>query len=644
MELKVRDIGGCKDASITIKKGEVTILFGLNESGKTSILRAASVLLSGNVNPLGETATGLKNYGKRGTDSPEASINGKGWSRNWNPGKACVFDTRDTDAPAIMQNPILFSISDLGLKGVAAADLWQKLLDTKVPRSTLEARLMSSLGDIPKRADVVKKLLEIVFDPNRGWRKAESECELEAKTSKRRWNDIAAEDGTSGKWGSARGTEWRPRHWDDQCIGLTVAEAEHLSRALGGRVEEALRKVYVSKTEIARRDELEQIIPTLSRKIEQLELTAEEIREEHAVMLRAWTEDRETREKVQRYNDKLRDRRAAITAKESVINGLEYEIGSEDESDDEASTCSCPSCGTKLAITISFGRVDKVEEAGGKTPLQDNLRQAKRELTTLKTLTEGVGPKTMPAGKPLDQPQMDKTVEVKLSAAIAERKIFRAEHAKIPTREQAADSLIDCSELEQEYSDAERRLRVVTLYAEAAVEHKLICAWLAAKGVLSPSGVRGEANRKALTEFNGALAGFSGFANNNGGGWSVVKVTDSWQIEVNSISVKHCSRSEQWRAAVAISLMLAVRAKSPVAIIDDMEVLQGVEEYGDTRMGLWTALLKIARKMNMAILGACASDYEGIKSMPTDLSSIRGYWIEKGKVVGTPLRYIHSGV
>ena len=335
-------------------------------------------------------------------------------------------------------------------------------------------------------------------------------------------------------------------------------------------------------------------------------------------------------------------RRAEITKTHAEIQSLESQIEAEDEPDDEASTCLCPSCGTKLSITVSFGRVEKVEEVGGKTPLQDKLRQAKRKLTALDELIEGAAEKEIPAGKMKDQPKTDRTQETVLAEWKAERKILREEYAEIPTREQAADSLIDCSGLEQEYSDAERRLQVVALYADAAIEHRLICAWLAAKGVLSPSGVRGEVNRKARGEFNNSLGGFSMFANKSGGGWSAVKVTDAWQIEVAGIPVKHCSRSEQWRAATAISLILAVRAKSPVAIIDDMEVLQGVAEIGDTRKGLWTALLKITQKTDMAILGACAAGYEDIKSMPTGVSEIRGYWVEGGKVRGK-FHYNNSG-
>lgn len=259
MKAVIQNIGGCRFADFDIpEKSGVVVLRGLNEIGKSSILRALHVLTSRDPNPYGVTATqAAAIYRRIGSEHSEARLSGDNWTLTWNGAGAVKVNGF---APAAVPSKI-FSGSLVELKGKTAAVGWQEVLQAEVLREHLEARLTEAALELdePQRERVVGEIVEFVFaDPDAlNWKDPLDSAEFRSRQAKRKWSATVAEAGERETWGSKKGGVWRPKFADGSCEGLTVTAAAKAATDLLSRLEAARRTVFISEEADKRRRELQ---------------------------------------------------------------------------------------------------------------------------------------------------------------------------------------------------------------------------------------------------------------------------------------------------------------------------------------------------------------------------------------------------
>ena len=270
MQLKIKNIGGCKSADFTIDKNKPVLIRGLNESGKTSILRALLVLLTRNPNPEKLTGPRKRDYVTFGARDAEAVLIGPNWSLKWD-GKEAVEESGPVPAPLPQ---VLLDHSYLKMKGIEAVTAWERILHAEVAREVLRKRLDALLQPYFRFYDkIADELAGMAMTGNAGWKQAVGTAEYNMRTAKNKWEAAVAKAGEKGTWGSAKGATWKPQLWTVECDGLTEAAAMAEVTQRTAVLEGERKKSFVSETEARRRDEL-------VSKIEELEELKERLRPE----------------------------------------------------------------------------------------------------------------------------------------------------------------------------------------------------------------------------------------------------------------------------------------------------------------------------------------------------------------------------
>ncbi len=104
--------------------------------------------------------------------------------------------------------------------------------------------------------------------------------------------------------------------------------------------------------------------------------------------------------------------------------------------------------------------------------------------------------------------------------------------------------------------------------AKATAAHERVKGWLAIAEQLAPAGIPGRMLAKALEPFNAELARLAGIA-----GWQPAAIDGEMAITYGGRPLELCSESGKWRACVMLQLVIAMQSEIRFATIDRFDVL-----------------------------------------------------------------------
>ena len=654
MRLQVQNIGGCKEADLSLEPGQLAWIGGLNESGKSSLLLSLLALLRREPNPAGRDARSLASYATDGNASAaQAQLAGPGWLLRWQPGEREVTAQADGEAqPPAAIRPLAADPGLLDLSGAAAAKEWTRLLRAEIDPQLLEERLRDAFTDLLKPEATAKATAAKALDPALGWDAAARDAASEARRAKAQWAEIVAEDGQSEKWGAAKAAEWKPSGWTADCASLTIAEAEERAAAAAEAHRKAEGQVYISQEQIERRNGL---VADLER-VKAEGLTAQKSAAKPLAVLRearqAYAAAEAQRLADRKWNDRIANGERDLAEVQAKLAKYAPQADAEaaerrrKEAAEQAAAQGgnarqCPHCGQWLRvdgqeIAVAAAAPPPAQPApAAEAGLAEQVaawRERERDLQAKLDSSRGVKReiKDLPERPPAEEsiPEMQRVAEL-----AAKKTALEAQIGLLPTAERASAEIVGAHELEQTWRDTSARLDAVRLHARALDKHKEACNWLAAKKILDPQGLRSEVYGEKVKKFNRRLASFCQAA---GPAWersAVALEPTRWAVKVGGRPVALASRSGKWRAYAALAAMLALEAGSPILPLDDLDTLVGIERPRDTLDGALSACRQLATLTGLAIVlcGAMPAKPRALDGGP---EPSQGLWPDRAMVAG----------
>ena len=614
MILKVSNICGCLHAEFKIEPETPALIRGLNESGKSSILLALRVLLTRNTNPLNLKATSKLRYVTRGAGEAEASLIGPDWSLKWD---GMSGEIEETGPVPLSVNGMLSSHSYLLLTGKPSNEAWQSILGVQVEQEELAEALLSALhGRFPDSEKIVKELVRTVFytGGEDGWKTALENASFRSRAAQQKWSESVAEAGEKASWGLRKGGQWHPKAWTVECEGLTETVVLETVRVASSKLEEARKVRHVTEEQLVSRAKLVVQINVAEKEYKQLEAAVVKIKDDLEEKRRLWLEDRLT---AQAHSKWVLSRSKTEAELKSISAELSDLYRQEQQDPVEADLADCPHCGRPVRITM--GKLDKPPS----TAIQERIATLKKNWHGCEKIMEEKEPKG-PEG--LKEPKsLHQVKEYREGMSLrTELQLWKDELGTYPDPESSkVGQAEDLSEIEEDYNRANVRLNAVVSFFRASNAHEETVAWEAARKILGPSGLRAKALSEKTNRFNHIASSMSVKA---GEAWSKVGLNEkTWQLEIDNIPITLCSRSEQWRAMVTVSMVIAYMIESPVCIIDDMDTLVGVEELGDTAFGMTEAVRSLVKASSIPVVIASARDTdEDLSGGDSDVRMVKG--------------------
>ena len=220
LNLKVRSFIGCERADIEING--ITIVAGMNQQGKSSVLDGAKAALSGQVMPNGMAKGEAGRLVLKG--EAEASVE----MRDVEAGGTIVVNypkaERITDGNTPEASRMAVGLIDyMGLKEPERA----KLLAPHINAEPAEEDLTSALKDVGITGEYVVKMWGAITE--NGWDHSHTHAIEIGQKLKGQWEQI-----TGDNYGSKKAQKWLPTNWSDDLQGESL-------EALEGAVTDAAR-------------------------------------------------------------------------------------------------------------------------------------------------------------------------------------------------------------------------------------------------------------------------------------------------------------------------------------------------------------------------------------------------------------------
>ena len=633
MLLEVKNIQGCKEAKINLPPGQVVMLSGPNESGKSSVLLALRALLSLDPDPAAKGKTKQKGYvnfnAQVAADSYARLSIGKS-TYTWKPGEGIdeKGDTLSSPLPVAVPvlNPAALNLPSLTDRQKA----WTDTLGLGFSREEVQEALESCTDVLPNGQKVLETLLDMLFneavDSGTAWKQAETYARDHKLAASRDWVKIVAEAaGEKKTWTKKQGASWRPPNFPIEAEGKTLkaamdeeqqaserytcAEREHLRTYLTPR-EMEMKRAELSQSEQDQR----------SAKDELTELEAQHEHSSKATYAK-WEADRSL------IGDHEKADLMISQLVEAIKRGREFEASGRHKSEDteKAGFHRCPHCHKWLKIEVAKGTPPSTSIVATQGPLTaetnedfEKLQEHEALLAQWNTYKQGLRP------KPTTKPPEPGTL-VRLPQEIVSK---RGHHAQLVRRTKEITDVLDKAYVAEDSTapqqlgeladDLEAKRRIVACIKaqqDAETAHTRASLWEQIWHQLKPSGLRYELIEAALEDVNETLHDFTGEAKWPDGRLEV----DLKQLKVfcGAVPFEDFSTSQKLRVSAALAVILAYQVESPVAVIDNLDWLVGINEPLDTASGLFDALSNIAEATEIAVLGAVASfdqigDYHGI--------------------------------
>lgn len=500
----------------------ITLVFGPNSSGKSSIAHGLAAALSGNPIPLSDmkkTDAGMLVHagtgkggvvietadGKLSVDYPQAKVKTQA-----NP------DAAEYAPPAASAFALgMQSLVDLDPKRFAAT-LIEYLRAAPTPEDIARAAKVIGLSDVrpPEREgktqpSQIELLQQRVADL--GWDGAYTHCKDLGVKMKGRWEGLTGE-----RYGTSKADSWLPKGWATNLEGASeerlqadqTQAQEFLEAAIAtGAVDEDRRAMLEQKAALA---------------------------EEH-------------RAGVDAAKDKLAEATAAASARKTELDGLPRPSASQ-------AIATCPHCNNHVVIAGG-----KLEVPAPRDEAEDQTRSA-----AIKAAQDAYAKATTVLA---DARAAVSAVEAYLQAA----ETAAAELAAMP----APGGGADVERAREAQREAGERLAAFRSKREADSLHAGIGANAEVQAMLAPTGLRLTKLREAITAFNGRLVKFTKAAE-----WQAVEVADDMAVTYGGRPLMMLAENERFRVKAVLQLAMAEIDKSALCVIDAADILDKAGRNG----------------------------------------------------------------
>lgn len=627
VDITVTSLWGCSAADIQVTPGEVTVIAGLNESGKTSLVRALGVLMSRNTNPLGLLASErLRLTARDGkVDGAYAALDMGDKLAEWIPAKDQL--NIDDDAFPQMPNSVV-SGALLEARGKEARAAWQDIIGAEISDELLSKRLDEILVEIESasaRKTVIAKIVKLFAAEH--FTAAEQVAAENSLNYKHRWNEVVAElDGQHLNYGKQIAAKFIPKNWTAECEGLSLTAARQNVEQARANAEKFAGVNYLTEQDAKRLADETKRKPKLSKELTEVQSKlaktqadffkaeaklgdAQEAVDQIAELARAAADERE---KLERAQDKL-------AAEQARIEKIEEELADVDDEDTDG-LMTCPVCSSWLALDAK-GELEQVSVASkGDDTLRAQLAAAVESRRHWRDKIKELEQSTAGYESDVESPESTKRQMRDLELAEASARNKRAALSKLQQAEQDAKvALRTCAEVIERFAGfqeksaeieaqthdanealrvAEQRCQAVECRERASEQHRLVVMWERVRHLLSSKGIRAEVVATKADRFNSHLAKLSSRAS-----WSAIELdTTSWTVKVDGQDIRLASSSAKWRAAALISLAVSYMYKFPLAVLDGADILFGVDEAGDTFTGLLVMAKRFAKVAEVPLI------------------------------------------
>lgn len=546
MQISVKDFRAIKTAEFEAKPGNIVLVTGENEAGKTSLVRAVRLAVSG----AGVKPAVAKTYLRAGCAAALAEIVTPAGSV-----RVTFPDGKTATAGHAPHAPPLAS----GLESLMT-----------LPKADRISALTDILKSAPTERDLVRALIALDWPEDaqarvmrrKGVPEADISVELERKgvatdeigqicrqLSIDGWDNLHARAIDTGRrlkaeWESATGTaygkqkaaSWLPTGWPPGFVG---DDAEALGAELAAAkaaLEAALRGAGASGADRQAKTDLAEKIPALS-------------------------------EAVTKALDALGAAVKASEESEAKVRAL--------PPTSEPPAQDCPHCKKRVAILMKGGQVTLA--ATGEPLSETDLRERRSAKAKADGDHANLISKVGLCRRDLA------TAEADLKAAQA-AKAWLAANPEGPEGESGAEA--DVQALRDREAGLANLIRMVNTRNAADRAHRAICRQAMLVEVLAPGGLRRASLVEALKAFNdNTLSVLSGFAE-----WKAVGlhlIDDTVDLSYGAWPFDACSASAQWRAQVILQIGIAVMVGADLVLIDGGDILADPA----ARLGLFNACL-----------------------------------------------------
>lgn len=547
----------------------VTVITGMNESGKSSVADAISCAFIGKprrVDTKKELGQLLHDGAQKGRISVRFGADDDGADFSIPKGDHVVSEFAGAESMPFVLDPqlfaritpdarrsFLFNLTNCRASGAAIRD---KLLARDIPEGLIE--------------DIAPKLRD-------GFPAASVEAYNRAKTAKGAWRQI-----TGQTWGSNVAEDWRAERPEGKCPTEAELQAIMTKQAEAqGNVDKGT--AYVGGLDSKRK--------------------ASESYVSRKAAAKALADQLEARQET------LNKAEAEISELEPLFLSMQQKLT---EMQAGVVPVACPCCAAEL--TIKGQTLTKFAGLKADTKATSDLAmevtQTRQTLTAMKNMLPNYIGSVAEAKAALTQLA---TIEEEKVEVIGQQKIDDATAKLARCREQADALRKEFNTKQQARVDFSKVEETTKAAAEAHAEVK---SWLAVGDALAPDGIPAEILAGALAPVNQSLAVLAGMC-----GWKPAVINEDMTLSYGGRLYELNSESGQWRFDCLMALAIAQISDLRIVVLDRFDVLD--QKSRGALLGMLGELGRMGLMHNSIMSGT-------MKELPRLPAGVGGVWISGG--------------
>lgn len=567
LRIEVSNFGLVEAAVVDVDR--VTVLGGHNDQGKSTILNAARLAVSGTL-PAGMTKKDATALVRDGMEVGSVKVTGPDGSAAMILPKA---EPRTNGLPPRAGASALGIADYLAMDDKQRARVLTELLKTSPDRNDLAQALPEHA---PEEVDAIWKNIVESGGNVGGWDAVHKATQTEGTGLKRDWCTATG----SKAWGSQAGASFEPDGWS-----LDLADPEITKKGL-------IEDVEAAKEELTALD------------------VAGAVSEQRLAELKTWGPDA---------LEKLQGGLAGLEAEEAktkaAVDKIKAEIAAlpKVSSQDEL-TSPCPHCGEAIAVQPNptpDGRYNLQKPASALSAQE--IKKARADHAALVKRQEM-------ASRPWAAATKAATAH---RAAITTAEGMNAKYEEALAAQQSAEDNADArAQAADKVVRMQKRITAWVSKTGADRIHREIMRNLAVQAALADDGVRRTKLIRVLDQFNDAvLAPLVKAA-----GWKPVRIEPDLEPSYGGRRISHfLCRSSVWRVQAALRAAFAKTSKAELVLIDDADVVvKKADQAG---------LIRLLSAAGVPALVCIAAPLLDRVSDFTKIPGVNVLWVEQGRVI-----------
>lgn len=512
----------------------ITIVSGINSSGKTNVAIIMAALVTHQGNPLHLSAAERTCYLTRGVQEGSATLRAADAERQWFPLNMSVDIVETaTEGPGTrlpLAPPHTVGLIDFIAKRAPKerADVYESLFPPPDPATLLR-------GKIPDYQ------LDAVVDEIRrgGWDAALAIYEGKRREAKQVWQETTG----VGRYSAKKGANFVPVHWRVELAG----ESLDTLRATLQNAKDALAMLSTQEA-----IEQEKITQARAIKYDQIPLKEKELAEAKTTRDGYVKTVAELGQTITGYDRKIRECEATIQRCDALLRA--------------SPKYRCPTCDAGLTYTAKTDTITLWQE-----PAPDEVQQAHAELERAKDFIEQHRTDRYRHQLQHDADHNFLTASVAVVQRIdGELAVLHSQTALADVEARPGANPLDITRAEERRDEAVKDLEAKQMMVEATRAHNNVVELDAVCETLSAQGARWEQTQSVVLHLNDALRKICTVAR-----WDVVQVSSDYTVQYGGWPVALCAENERLKTQLAIQLAFTmIYAPASVVVLDAVDKLQ----------------------------------------------------------------------